>query len=49
MVNHSIIFIFIFLDGNRDGNWTAESEYGSGIIGNTKMGKYNRKIDRNEC
>jgi hypothetical protein len=46
--NRSIVFVFIFLDGNRSGNRTAGNENGSGINGNTKMGKYDRKIDGNE-
>jgi hypothetical protein len=44
----STIFVFIFLDGNRSGSRTARNENGSGINGNTKTGKYDRKIDGNE-
>jgi hypothetical protein len=43
MENRSIIFIFIFLDENGNRSRTAGSKNGSGINGNTKMGKYNKK------
>jgi hypothetical protein len=43
--NRSTIFVFVFLDGNGSGSRTAGSENGSGINGNTKTGKYDRKID----
>jgi len=46
--NRSIVFIFIFLDENGSGSRTTGSENGSGINGNTKTGKYDRKIDGNE-
>ena len=46
--NRSIGFVFIFLDGNGSGSRTAGNENGSGINGNTKTGKYDRKIDENE-
>jgi len=48
MKNRSIIFIFISLDENRSGSWIAGSKNGSGINGNTKMGKYDQKIDEND-
>jgi hypothetical protein len=37
-----------FLDGNRSESWAVGSKNGSGINGNTKIGKYDRKIDGNE-
>jgi hypothetical protein len=46
--NRSIVFIFIFLDKNGSGSRTTGSENGSRINGNTKTGKYDRKIDGNE-
>jgi hypothetical protein len=46
--NRSIVFVFIFLDENGNGSRTTGSENGCGINGNTKTGKYDRKIDRNE-
>jgi hypothetical protein len=48
MENRSIVFVFIFLDGNGSESRTTGSENDSGINGNTKMGKYDRKIDGNE-
>ena len=48
MENCPIVFVFIFLDGNRSGSRIAGNENGSGINGNTKTGKYDRKIDENE-
>jgi len=48
MENRYIIFIFIFLDENGSGRRTTGSENGSGINGNTKTGKYHRKINGNE-
>jgi len=46
--NRSIVSIFIFLDENGSGSRTTGSENSSGIDGNTKTGKYDRKIDGNE-
>jgi hypothetical protein len=46
--NRSTIFISIFLDGNGSGSRTAENENGSRINSNTKICKYDRKIDGNE-
>jgi hypothetical protein len=46
--NRSIVFVFIFLDENGSGSRTAGNENGSGINGNTKTGKYDRKIDGNK-
>jgi hypothetical protein len=46
--NRSIVFVFIFLDGNRSGNRTAGNENGSRINGNTKTDKYDQEIDGNE-
>jgi hypothetical protein len=48
MKNYSTVFVFIFLDGNRSESRTAGSEKGSGINGNTKTDKYDRKINGNE-
>ena len=42
--NHSIVFVF----ENRSGSQTDGNENGSGINGNTKIDKYDRKIDENE-
>jgi hypothetical protein len=41
--NDSTVFIFIFFDGNGNGNGIAGSKNGSGINGNAKTGKYDRK------
>ena len=46
--NSFIVFVFIFFYENMSGSWTARSENGSEINGNTKTGKYDRKIDENE-
>jgi hypothetical protein len=46
--NRSIVFVFIFLDEDGSGNWTAGNENGSKINGNTKTDKYDREIDGNE-
>jgi hypothetical protein len=46
MENCSTVFISIFLDRNGSESQTAGSENGSGINGNTKTGKYDRKIDK---
>ena len=48
MKNSSTVFVFIFFDENGSRNRTAGNENGSGINGNTKTGKYDRKIDGNE-
>ena len=43
-----LLFSFsYFFDGNGSGSWTAGSGNSSGINGNTKTGKYDRKIDGN--
>jgi hypothetical protein len=46
--NRSTVFVSIFLNGNGSESRTAGSENGSGINGNTKTDKYDRKIDGNE-
>jgi hypothetical protein len=48
MENRFTVFISIFLNENESRSRTARNENGSGINGNTKTGKYGRKIDENE-
>jgi hypothetical protein len=45
--NASTVFVSIFLDRNGNGSGIDGSENGIGINGNTKTGKYDRKIDEN--